>query len=189
MSQKENKSGIKRRDFLKILGVAGGTAVVASSCSEPVEQIIPYVIPPENVIPGIPKYYTSTCRECSAGCSTVVKNREGRAIKVEGNPNSPINKGKTCAAGQASLQGLYNPDRVRSPLRYNEETKRLEPIGWEDGIAALSEKITKLVSEGKGNKIVYLSNDISGTYENLVNDWLKATGGGRHYIYETFAHE
>lgn len=189
MSQKEKKGGIKRRDFLKIIGVAGGTAAVASSCSEPVEQIIPYVIPPENVIPGIPKYYSSTCRECSAGCGIVVKNREGRAIKVEGNPNSPINKGKTCAVGQASLQGLYNPDRIRSPFRFNDETKRMEPVGWDVGIKELSDRVSKLMSEGKGDKIVYLSNNIAGTYGSLVKDWLKATGGGKHYTYETFAHE
>lgn len=189
MSQEEKKGGLKRRDFLKLIGVTGGTAAVASSCSEPVEQIIPYVIPPENVIPGLPTFYSSTCRECSAGCSIVVKTREGRAIKVEGNPNSPVNKGKTCAAGQASLQGLYNPDRVRSPLRYNEETGRLEPVGWNDAIKIFTEKIAALKSEGKGNRIAYLSNDISGTYGSLVNEWLEALGGGKRYTYETFAHE
>jgi len=175
---------MKRRDFLKVLGVVGGTAAVAGSCSEPVEQIIPYVIPPENVIPGVPKFYTTTCRECSSGCGLVVKNREGRAIKVEGNPESPINMGKTCAVGQASLQGLYNPDRVRSPLRSNPETQRLEPIGWQRGEEILAEKLNSL---GSG-KIVYLSNDVSGTYSKFVADFLKPLGG-KHYVYETFSHE
>ena len=71
--EKKGKEGMKRRDFLKVLGVVGGTAAVAGSCSEPVEQIIPYVIPPENVIPGVPKFYATTCRECSSGCGLVVK--------------------------------------------------------------------------------------------------------------------
>jgi len=175
---------MKRRDFLKVLGVVGGTAAVASSCSEPVEQIIPYVIPPENVIPGIPKFYSTTCRECSSGCGLVVKNREGRAIKVEGNAKNPINMGKTCAMGQASLQGLYNPDRVRSPLRYNTETKRLEPIGWQLGEEILAEKLNSI---GSG-KIVYLSSNMAGTYPDLVAQFLKPFGG-KHYVYETFSHE
>ena len=182
--EKNEKNGMKRRDFLKVLGIAGGTAAVSASCSQPVEQIIPYVIPPENVVPGVPKFYATTCRECASGCGLVVKNREGRAIKVEGNPENPINKGKTCAVGQASLQGLYNPDRVRSPLRYNAETKRLEPVGWETAEGIFSEKLNSL---GSG-KIVYLSNDVSGTYEKLVSEFLKPLGG-KHYVYETFSYE
>ncbi|MGH7892296.1 MAG: twin-arginine translocation signal domain-containing protein, partial [Thermodesulfobacteriota bacterium] len=70
MSQ-DKKGGIKRRDFLKIIGVAGGTAAVAGSCSNPAEQIIPYVIPPEGIIPGVPNWYASTCRECPAGCGII----------------------------------------------------------------------------------------------------------------------
>ena len=169
---KSAKGGMKRRDFLKVLGVAGGTAAVASGCSEPVEQIIPYVIPPENVVPGIPRFYSTTCRECSSGCGLVVKNREGRAIKVEGNPKSSINRGATCAAGQASLQGLYNPDRVRSPLRWNEETRRLEPAGWERAEKIFAEKIDSL---GSG-RVVYLGRDFSGTYEKLADGFLKPLG-------------
>ena len=71
----DKKGGIKRRDFLKMIGVAGGTAAVATSCSEPVEQLIPYVIAPEGIVPGVPNYYASTCRECPAGCGIIVKNR------------------------------------------------------------------------------------------------------------------
>ncbi|MCY3986572.1 MAG: molybdopterin-dependent oxidoreductase, partial [Candidatus Dadabacteria bacterium] len=186
MSRKENKAnnGMKRRDFLKVLGVAGGTAAVAGSCSEPVEQLIPYVIPPENFIPGVPKFYSTTCRECSSGCGLVVKNREGRAIKVEGSPESPVNRGKTCAVGQASLQGLYNPDRVRSPLRKNAETRRLEPIGWKRGEEILAEKLNSRSS----GKVVYLSNNVSGTYSKFVAEFLKPLRG-EHYVYETFSHE
>ena len=185
---KGKKGGINRRDFLKVIGVAGGTAAVTGACSgEPVEQIIPYVIPPESYIPAIPKFYSSTCRECPAGCGIVVKNRDGRAIKIEGNPNSPINSGSTCARGQASLQGLYNPDRNRSPLKIN-EFGRLAPSSWETGTDELLAKINELVSQGKGNRIVYLSNSISGTLNDLVDKWTKAIGA-KHYTYESFSYD
>ena len=183
----EKKGGIKRRDFLKIIGVAGGTAAVASSCSEPVEQIIPYVIPPEGIIPGVPNYYASTCRECSAGCGIVVKNREGRAIKIEGNPESPINGGASCAMGQAALQGLYNPDRIRSPLS-NINNDKLQPLGWEAAEKALTEKIEELRGKGKNGNIVFLSNNITGTLGTLVDEWMDALGG-KHIQYETYAYE
>jgi molybdopterin-containing oxidoreductase family iron-sulfur binding subunit len=184
MSQ-DNKGGIKRRDFLKIIGVAGGTAAVAGACSDPVEQIIPYVIPPEGIIPGIPNWYASTCRECPAGCGILVKNRDGRVIKIEGNTKSPINSGATCARGQASLQGLYNPDRIRSPLSRNEEGK-LQPKGWDDAQSPLTKEIEKL--RGTGGKIAFLTNNISGTLGVLIQDWAQALGG-EHYTYETFSHE
>src|SRR3990167_3340016 len=142
MSQ-DKKGGIKRRDFLKIIGVAGGTAAVAGACSNPAEQIIPYVIPPYGIIPGVPNWYATTCRECPAGCGTLVKNREGRAIKVEGNSRSTISNGKTCARGQAALQGLYNPDRIRSPLLKNSSGKP-QPLGWEQAEKLLLDKIQEL---------------------------------------------
>jgi len=184
---KDKKGGIKRRDFLKIIGVAGGTAAVASSCSPPIEQIIPYVIPPEGIIPGVPNWYASTCRECPAGCGILVKNREGRAIKIEGNSKSPINSGASCARGQAALQGLYNPDRTRSPLSKNDGGK-LQPIGWEAAEKTLTEKIEELRGNGKAGNIVFLSNHISGTLGKLVGEWMDALGG-KHLQYETFAHE
>ena len=183
----EKKGGIKRRDFLKIIGVAGGTAAVASSCKQPVEQIIPYVIPPEGIIPGVPNYYASTCRECPAGCGIIVKNREGRAIKIEGNPENPINTGSSCAMGQAALQGLYNPDRIRSPLS-NINQDKLTPVGWEAAEKALTEKIEELRGNGKTGNIVFLSNNITGTLGTLVDQWMDALGG-KHIQYETYAHE
>lgn len=186
MSQ-DKKGGLKRRDFLKIIGVAGGTAAVTGACSPPVEQVIPYVIPPEGIIPGVPNYYSSTCRECPAGCGIVVKNREGRAIKVEGNSNNPINTGATCARGQASLQGLYNPDRIKSPLLKNDDG-RMQPKGWEVIEKTLSEKIVKARENGKSGNIVFLTANVSGTFGTLVDDWMSALGG-THIQYESFAYE
>ncbi|HVY55687.1 MAG TPA: molybdopterin-dependent oxidoreductase [Thermodesulfobacteriota bacterium] len=185
MSQ-DKKGGIKRRDFLKIIGVAGGTAAVAGGCSNPAEQLIPYVIPPEGIIPGVPNFYASTCRECPAGCGIVVKNREGRAIKVEGNPKNPINMGGSCAEGQAMLQGLYNPDRLRSPLLRN-DLGRLQPLGWDDAQKTLAEKIDAIRKNGSG-KIVFLSDHIEGTLGNLISDWMSAIGG-EHITYEVYSYE
>lgn len=188
----ENKeggaSGIKRRDFLKIIGVAGGTAAATGCSSDPVEQLIPFVIPPYGIIPGVPNWYATTCRECPAGCGTLVKNREGRAIKVEGNPASTISHGRTCARGQAALQGLYDPDRIRSPLSRN-DSGRMQPLGWEQAEKVLLDKIQDLFDQGKADKIVIMTNNVAGTLNDLIDDWMNALGGGKHLIYETFAHE
>ncbi|WP_462136895.1 molybdopterin-dependent oxidoreductase [Candidatus Mycalebacterium sp.] len=188
IKNENGKQGITRRDFLKVIGVTGGVAAASGGCSpEPVEQIIPYVIPPENTIPGIPDYYSSTCRECPAGCGVIVKTREGRAIKMEGDPDNPINSGALCASGQAALQGLYNPDRIKSPLAKNESGK-FRPVTWKDAEKTVAEKIGELVSQGKGRRVVYLDGVSAGSYGELLNIWTGAIGA-RKYSYETFSHE
>src|SRR3989475_3143538 len=88
---------MERRRFLKVLGVTGGGAALLSGCGigpEPTEKLIPYLIPPEDQVPGTPTYYATTCRECPAGCGLHAKVREGRVVKLEGNPESPINHGR-----------------------------------------------------------------------------------------------
>ena len=126
---------LDRRDFLKLVGVGAGTA--AAACAEPVEKLVPYVIQPEDVTPGVASYYASTCTECPASCGIVVKTREARPIKLEGNPENPINRGKLCARGQASLGRTYHPDRIPGPsARGGDNT--LQPITWEEGMTQLA---------------------------------------------------
>jgi len=192
MSERENKENgaINRRDFLKVIGVAGGTAVLAAGCSSsPVDTLIPYVVPPEDMIPGIPKWYASTCRACPAGCGILVKNREGRAIKVEGNPASPINKGALCTVGQAVPQELYNPDRLRGPAVKN-ASGDFEPISWKKAEELLAGKLNDFREKGSGGKVVFITENVTGTFKNLIDEWLQALGGGgEHLIYETFSYE
>ena len=106
------RAGIGRRTVLKVLGSAGPAAAVAACSPVAPEKIIPFVIPPEDVIPGVATWYATVCGECPAGCGARVRTREGRAVKVEGNPEHPVNRGALCVRGQASLQGLYNPGPV-----------------------------------------------------------------------------
>ena len=93
-------SGVKRRDFLKVLG-AGGAATATVGCSgDKVEKLIPYLVSPDHTVPGVSTHYATTCRECAAGCGIIVETRDGRAIKAEGNPDHPVNRGALCARGQ-----------------------------------------------------------------------------------------
>src|SRR5687767_14254608 len=132
MSNPPESSGVRRRDFLKILGVTGATTATVGCGSGDVERLIPYVQSPDQTVPGVSTYFATTCRECAAGCGVIAEVRDGRAIKLEGNPEHPVNRGALCARGQASLQGLYNPDRYREPMvRRN---GRLERISWDDAI-------------------------------------------------------
>src|SRR6266498_4592188 len=133
---------LDRRRFLKVLGVTGAGAAALTSCGigpEPTERLIPYLIQPEDQIPGKATYYATTCRECPAGCGVQVRVREGRAVKLEGNPDSPISRGRLCARGQAALQGLYNPDRIAHPMVRNVRGA-FEDIDWDGAIQSRSEE-------------------------------------------------
>src|SRR3970040_1110915 len=104
-------SEIDRREFLKLVGVGAGAAD-ATGCyrdSALQEKLIPYGVQPEEITPGLPVLYASTCQECSAGCGLHVRTREGRPVKLEGNPEHPINRGALCARGQASIGRTYHP--------------------------------------------------------------------------------
>ncbi len=108
-----------RRDFIKLVGVGAATTAALTGCG-PASRYVqrePYMQMPEYAYNGLSTYYATTCRECPAGCGIVVRASQGRAIKVEGNANHPLNRGKTCARGQATLHGLYNPDRVTDPMK------------------------------------------------------------------------
>ena len=176
--------GMNRRKFLKVLGVTGGGASVMAGCStDQVEKLIPYLVPIEDQIPGEAVYYASTCRECPAGCGTHVRVREGRAVKVEGNPEHPVNRGRLCARGQAALQGTYNPDRIRGPLARAADGT-FEPISWDDALGRLAARLGQA-----GDGLVFLTGDERGTFADLIAAWLAAFGNGRHVVFEPFGYE
>src|SRR5258708_4949947 len=148
-----------RRDFLKLVGI--GVAGAAAGCAKPpAEKLLPYLVAPEDILPGVPYWYASTCRECPAGCGVLVKAREGRAIKVEGNANHPVGAGGLCARGQSSLQGLYDPDRLAKPqLRGGTSWK---PGTWHAALATVAAKL----GAAKG-RVLVLTGFESGSFAAL----------------------
>ena len=163
--------GIKRRDFLKVLGVSGAGASMVGCSTEDVEKLIPYVVPPDDVTPGIATWYASVCQECSAGCGVWVRTREGRTVKLEGNANHPISRGNLCSRGHASLQGLYHPDRYTGPMI--REEGELREAGWDEAEALLAQRIG-----GAGDTLLF-SGRMGATLEDLADNFLSAVGGTR----------
>jgi molybdopterin-containing oxidoreductase family iron-sulfur binding subunit len=104
-----------RRDFLKMLGFSLTAATVAS-CQMPVKKVIPYLEKPGNVTPGVPNFYATTYAQAGEYASILVKNREGRPIKIEGNQLSSITKGTTSARMQAIILNLYDSTRLQTPM-------------------------------------------------------------------------
>jgi len=177
-------SDVSRRKFLTVLGGTGAAVAAASGCTEPAEKLIPFLVPIEDQTPGISTWYATTCRECPAGCGLHVRVREGRAVKIEGNPDHPVNHGKLCARGQAGLQGLYNPDRVRGPMA-RQANGEFAPIKWDDAIAQVAAKLTGAA----GNKVWFLTGHETGTFDRLVSGFLGAVGSRNRVAWEPFGYE
>src|SRR5947207_11670555 len=178
--------GMNGRCLLKLLGVTGGGAAALSGCGigpEPTQKLIPYLVAPDDQIPGVATWYATTCRECAAGCGLRARVREGRAVKLEGNPDSPVNRGRLCARGQAGLQGLYNPDRITGP-RLRGANGQLAETTWDKAIQLLAQK----VADAKGKGIVFVTGHETGAFGDLVDEWMRAVGG-RRIAFESFALE
>ncbi|WP_329683343.1 molybdopterin dinucleotide binding domain-containing protein [Longimicrobium sp.] len=163
---------MKRRTFLKVLGASGAaTATVGCSTGE-VEKLVPFVVPPEEIVPGVPTYYSTTCRECPAGCGLHVETHEGRATKVEGNPEHPISHGNTCLRGQASVQGLYHPDRYTGPLLMEFGVDQPRNVSWSQAERVVAEEIRR----APRGSVVFLTSGYRGSLDTLVDQFVAANG-------------
>jgi len=145
-------SGLSRRKFLALL--TASAAFTATACTDYRDkgEIIPYNKRPAELLPGTPNYYSSTCTGCSSHCGIIIKTREGRPIKIEGNPDHPINRGKICSKGQASILDLYDPDRISYPLF------RRSKISWDKVDSEISGILKKAVENGK--EVALLTNSV-----------------------------
>jgi anaerobic selenocysteine-containing dehydrogenase len=138
---------MKRRDFLKTGGIAGTAGLILDGCGKP-QQLIPLLVAEDRFVPGEEGWVRTLCQQCSAGCGITVRVMQGESIrtidgqqkrvkavqakKIEGNPEHPISMGGTCARGQAGVQVLYHPDRIRTPLKLSgpRGSGHYQPIAW-----------------------------------------------------------
>jgi anaerobic selenocysteine-containing dehydrogenase len=188
---------ISRRQFIQLSALTG-TAVAVSGCTinlQHSEKLEPYVIPPEEALPGESIYYATACRMCSGGCGILVRVSNGRARKIEGNPLHPLNAGKTCARAQAGLQYLYNPDRLQNAVinksrgtgslpagsfgrRYGLEA---QPVQWADALAELAQRI----QSARPGAVAFYGSQINDGLAAIVTPFMQAIGGQAPIFYDT----
>src|SRR5690606_26449488 len=112
----------------------------------------PYVIKPERITPGVTNYYASSYYDGSDFASIMVRSREGRPIKIDGNFSNPVTKGGTNARIQASVLNLYDSKREKSAMKAG------APIAWSEADSEIIAKLEQLAA--KGSKVVLLTNTI-----------------------------
>ena len=166
---------ISRRDFLKLAGLGAATTAVLTGCGPAAKYVTrqPYFKMPEYTYNGESTYYATTCRECAAACGLVVRTMQGRAIKVEGNASHPVNLGKTCARGQVTLQGLYNPDRVTNPVKQGRASElSMDALAWDDAVASVADAL----KNHKPEEIAFLMGMAPDHLFDLVTDLTNSIG-------------
>jgi anaerobic selenocysteine-containing dehydrogenase len=129
---------ISRRNFLKLTGLGAAAATVLTGCGPAARYVTrqAYFNMPEYSAVGQSTYYATTCMECPAGCGLVMRTLEGHALKPDGNPNHPVSMGKICSRGLVGVQGLYNPDRIKNPVRRSGEDNT--KITWDDALTVVN---------------------------------------------------
>ncbi len=165
--------GTHRRDFLKMLGF-GVAAVSLAACDAPVRKTIPYLNKPEDVEPGIPNYYATTYASGGDYASILVKTREGRPIKIEGNKLSGVTKGGVSARIHASVLSLYDNEKLKEPQKGGKATT------W----AKLDQEIAASLSKASSIRIV--SNTIlSPSAKSVIADFIAKYPSAKHVAYDT----
>ncbi|MHC1698086.1 MAG: molybdopterin-dependent oxidoreductase [Geobacteraceae bacterium] len=177
---------MKRRTFLQLGGMTVASAFLAG-CQSQNEKLIPYLIPlDEGVTPGKATYYASSCSSCPAGCGILVRVSEGRAKKIEGNPQHPVNRGRLCARGQAILQELYHPDRIQQPLRRSgtRGSGKFQKISWSEALNLLTDRLKELQRERNTGSLALLTPQLSGSLATLTDVFMRSFGSTNHLSYE-----
>jgi len=171
-----NTSNTSRRDFLKFLGFSVAAASLAA-CEAPVVKTIPYVIKPEEVTPGIDNWYASSYFDGEDYCSVLVKTRDGRPIKIEGNANSGVTKGAANARVQSSVLSLYDGARAKSPMMGKKATT------WEEADKTIMGKLADVSAKG-GNITILSSTIISPSTKGVISEFVAKYPTTKHVSWD-----
>ena len=170
-----NSKGTSRRDFLKVMGFSTA-AVALAACETPVNKSIPYVVKPEEVTPGVANFYASTFYDGHDYASVLVKTREGRPIKIEGNDLSKVSNGATSARVQSSVLSLYDGARLNGPLAKG------EPTTWKN----VDDAVAKSLSSG--TNVILSSSIISPSTKAVIAEFTAKYPNTKHVTYDAISY-
>ena len=165
-----------RRDFLKYLGFSTAAATLAASCKVPVRKAVPFANKPENINPGVAKYYATTYVQDGDAIPVLAKVRDGRPIKIEGNDLCQFTKGGTTARAQASVLDLYDSHRLRFPQ--SRKGDRFEENTYE----TIDKAITTALASATGPVVLLTSTIVSASTQQVIDEFIAKFPGSRHVM-------
>lgn len=181
------EKGVSRRKFLALMSASAAVAIAGCANYRDKGEVVPYNKKSDYIVAGNPDFYASTCSGCPESCGILIKTREGRPIKIDGNPDHPVNKGKICSRGQAGIFNLYSPDRIKNP-QMSDKNGNYTATSWN----TVNEKIIAALKNSVQQKktIALISNVIvSPTFSKIISDFKDKYPGTLHYTYETAGDE
>ena len=163
---------LTRRQFLTLAGGSAAGVILFQACGVPEDELLVQapVEMPEDLVTGRDNWYATLCRQCATSEGIVVRVMEGRAKKVEGNVDYPINRGAHSARCEGGLQALYHPDRIRGPMVRSGErgAKQFREISWEDAISRLSFALENIANAGQQSSVVLATDPINAHMDMVV---------------------
>lgn len=179
-ASRDDLIGVDRRQFLEASGFALFLSALSGCMRAPVQQVLSLPEREEGAAAGLARYYASTCGGCSAACGVLVKTRDGRPIKLEGNPDHGLSQGGLCAIGQAEVLTLYDSHRLREP------TLDGQPAEWRRVDTRIRQRIETAGKDGRD--VVLLTGTIhSPTTRAAIERFLASVPGSRHVSYDALA--
>lgn len=176
----ESVRQITRRDFFRFSGLGFAAGLAIGCKSKVVEKAMPYLNAQEGLTPGVAQWYATTCQGCSAGCGVLARSRDGRPVKLEGNPDHPLNRGGLCAIGQAQTRGLYDPSRLKQPRLQGQD------CAWQAFDADLAKRFAEI--KGKGGKLRILTGTLlSPTLKATIHGFLGGFKDGKLISYDALS--
>lgn len=169
---------LDRRDVFKALGLGlvGGSLAGCRHAEDPYSLEKPPVPGSETWASFQEKTIATACGQCPAGCGIQVRVVEGRAVKIEGQPDNPINRGGVGPRGLAGLQALYDPDRIRGPLRRSARGAELQPVSWDEALGLLTERLAGLRAQGEPHRLAIACGRDRGLTLELWERFARAYG-------------
>ena len=181
LTRKTRPNGVSRRTFLEVLGYSS-IALALSGCRAPQQKIVPSLKQTAEFTPGVASWFASVCGGCSSACGTLVKVRDGRPIKLEGNPDHPISEGGLCPLAHAQVFGLYDPDRLREPRISS------QAVTWDQIDQAVIGKLRAF--QTSGGKVRLLTGPIvSPTSLEVIKTFLAQFKDGKHLTYQAVSND
>lgn len=169
---------IDRRDFIRLLGTAVGGAALATTGFGQVYEVPEKLLKKVEDGPGIVTWKSTICGMCPAGCGLKIKTVDGMPVYVKGNPNYPVNSGGVCPAAHGSLETLFHPERLKSPMKRIgiAAGNKFEPISWDEAIQIISKKLKQLRNVGKPESLAFLGSKDYSLSMKAASDFMKAYG-------------
>ncbi|MFQ6674658.1 MAG: molybdopterin-dependent oxidoreductase, partial [Fidelibacterota bacterium] len=181
--KKDQTKIISRRDFLKLAGLTAGGVAAGQFVFSEVMAVPQKVLDKVARSTGKETWINTVCRQCPGGCGIRVRRIDGIPVYIRGNPIFPVNRGGVCPMAHTSTEVLFNPDRIRTPLKQTgtKGQDEWEETDWNQALESITQRLRSLVSRGEGHRIALINGDNSPLMRRLSQYWMQAVGSPNYY--------